>query len=59
MANLKIFISSTCYDLGVVRAQLRNFIQRMGYEPVMSFFNIDDIWGKERHNVIGWWNKFD
>ncbi len=36
MASLKIFISSTCYDLGIVRAQLRNFIQRMGYDPVMS-----------------------
>ena len=38
MANLKIFVSSTCYDLGIVRAQLRNFITKMGYEPVMSDF---------------------
>ncbi|MGG1658582.1 DUF4062 domain-containing protein [Brevibacillus sp. NRS-1366] len=36
MANLKIFISSTCYDLNIVRSQLRNFIGSFGYDPVMS-----------------------
>lgn len=36
MANPKIFISSTCYDLNVVRSQLRGFISNFGYEPVMS-----------------------
>lgn len=36
MAKLKVFISSTCYDLGIVRSQLRNFIGNMGHEPVMS-----------------------
>ncbi|WP_338542318.1 DUF4062 domain-containing protein [Paenibacillus tundrae] len=36
MANLKVFISSTCYDLNVVRSQLRNFVNNFGYDPVMS-----------------------
>jgi hypothetical protein len=36
MANPKIFISSTCYDLNVVRSQLRGFVSSFGYEPVMS-----------------------
>ena len=39
MANLKVFISSTCYDLSVVRSQLRNFLLEMGYEPVMSDYS--------------------
>lgn len=39
MANLKLFVSSTCYDLNIVRGQLRAFINSMGYEPVMSDFN--------------------
>ncbi len=37
--RLKVFISSTCYDLGVIRSQLREFVERMGYEPVMSEYN--------------------
>lgn len=36
MANLKILLSSTCYDLSVLRSQIRSLIQKMGYEPVMS-----------------------
>ncbi|WP_417289912.1 DUF4062 domain-containing protein [Corallibacter sp.] len=39
MANLKLFVSSTCYDLNIVRGQLRAFINSMGYEPVMSDYN--------------------
>ncbi len=39
MALLKVFISSTCYDLGMVRAELRNFIINLGHEPVMSDYN--------------------
>lgn len=39
MANLRVFISSTCYDLSVVRGQLRDFIENIGYEPVMSDYN--------------------
>jgi len=33
---LKVFVSSTCYDLSLLRSQLRMFIKNMGYEPVMS-----------------------
>jgi hypothetical protein len=36
MANLKIFISSTCYDMHAIRAQLRSMLIGVGYEPVMS-----------------------
>ena len=36
MANLKVFISSTCYDLSLLRFEMRDFIVSMGYEPVMS-----------------------
>ena len=36
MAGAKIFVSSTCYDLSVLRAELRNFILSLGHEPVMS-----------------------
>ncbi len=39
MANPRIFISSTCYDLSMVREQLRNFILSFGYEPVMSEYS--------------------
>lgn len=39
MANPRIFISSTCYDLSMVREQLRNFILTFGYEPVMSEYS--------------------
>ncbi len=39
MAKLKVFISSTCYDLSVVRAELRPFLREMGHEPVMSEYN--------------------
>ncbi len=36
MAGTKVFISSTCYDLSVLRAELRNFILSLGHEPIMS-----------------------
>lgn len=39
MAKLRIFVSSTCYDLGVIRSELRPFITAMGYEPVMSDYS--------------------
>lgn len=39
MANLRVFVSSTCVDLGIHREQLRGFLQRMGYEPIMSDFS--------------------
>lgn len=36
MANLKVFVSSTCYDLQGIRAQIRSMLVGMLYEPVMS-----------------------
>lgn len=36
MAELRVFVSSTCYDLSLLRSQLRMFIKNMGYEPIMS-----------------------
>lgn len=36
MAGLRVFISSTCYDLSLLRSQLRTFIKTIGYEPIMS-----------------------
>lgn len=48
MANLRVFISSTCYDLSVVRGQLRDFIESIGYEPVMSDYN-DVVYDPRAH----------
>lgn len=39
MASLRVFVSSTCFDLGPIRGQIRSFISRMGYEPIMSDYN--------------------
>ncbi|MFQ1770443.1 DUF4062 domain-containing protein [Aeromonas veronii] len=36
MAAPKVFVSSTCFDLGEVREQLRRFIQSFGFEAVLS-----------------------
>ena len=36
MAEMRVFISSTCYDLSLLRSQLRLFIKNIGYEPIMS-----------------------
>lgn len=36
MAEMRVFVSSTCYDLSLLRSQLRLFIKSMGYEPIMS-----------------------
>ncbi|MED3917990.1 DUF4062 domain-containing protein [Priestia megaterium] len=39
MANLKVFVSSTCYDLNIIRSQLREFILSYGFEPIMSDYS--------------------
>jgi hypothetical protein len=39
MPKLKVFVSSTCYDLNFVRERLREFILNLGYEPMMSDYN--------------------
>ncbi|RAP23323.1 hypothetical protein C2W59_02903 [Bacillus pumilus] len=36
MANPKVFISSTCYDLRYIRENLKFFIKTMGFDPVLS-----------------------
>lgn len=36
MAEMRVFVSSTCYDLSLLRSQLRLFIKNIGYEPIMS-----------------------
>ena len=33
MADMRVFVSSTCYDLSLLRSQLRTFIKSVGYEP--------------------------
>jgi hypothetical protein len=33
-----IFVSSTCFDLGQIRTDLKQFIESLGYEPVLSEF---------------------
>ncbi|HEY3401363.1 MAG TPA: DUF4062 domain-containing protein [Geothrix sp.] len=38
MAVPRIFVSSTCHDLHEIRFQLRQFIDDIGYDPVMSEF---------------------
>lgn len=37
--KLKVFVSSTCYDLSIIRSQLKSFIERMGYDAVLSEYN--------------------
>ncbi len=39
MARLRAFVSSTCYDLDILRSELRPFIASLGYEPVMSEYS--------------------
>jgi len=46
MAKPRVLVSSTCYDLYLIREQLRNLIDDMGYEAVLSedgdiYFNPD------------------
>lgn len=48
MANLRVFLSSTCYDLSVVRGQLRQFVESLGHEPVMSDYN-DVVYDPRSH----------
>lgn len=39
MAGLRVFVSSTCYDLSNIRSQLRTLIQFFGHEPLMSDYS--------------------
>jgi LPS O-antigen subunit length determinant protein (WzzB/FepE family) len=49
MASLKVFVSSTCYDLGMIRSHLRNFISSFGYDPIMSDYS--DVLYDPRHHT--------
>ena len=48
MANLRIFISSTAYDLGVLRSSLRAFIEGLGYDAVLSDYS-DVLYDPREH----------
>lgn len=39
MPSPKIFVSSTCYDLSMAREQIRSFLNKLGYEPIMSEYS--------------------
>ena len=48
MADLKVFVSSTCYDLSIIREQLKKFIAQMGYTSVLSDYS-DVIYDPREH----------
>ncbi len=48
MAGLKVFISSTCYDLSILRSDLRSFVLSLGYEPIMSDY-ADVLYDPRQH----------
>ena len=48
MAGLKVFVSSTCYDLSILRSDLRSFVLSLGYEPVMSDY-ADVLYDPRQH----------
>jgi len=39
MPSPKVFVSSTCYDLGMAREQIRSFLLRLGYDPILSEYS--------------------
>jgi len=39
MNQLKIFVSSTCYDLSQIRADLFDFLSIFGYQPILSEYS--------------------
>ena len=39
MAALKIFVSSTAYDLGVLRSSLKTFIEGLGFDAILSDYS--------------------
>lgn len=39
MNQLKVFVSSTCYDLSQIRADLFEFLSNLGYQPVLSEYS--------------------
>lgn len=51
MAKLRVFVSSTCYDLGVLRSELRPFLIQLGYEPIMSDYS-DVLYDPRTHTHV-------
>ncbi len=49
MAKLRVFISSTCYDLKVLRSQLKTFVTKLGHEPLLS--DNSDVLFDPRHHT--------
>ncbi len=56
MAKPRIFVSSTCYDLGMLRSELRPFISNMGYEPIMSDYS-DILYDPRSHTHVSCINE--
>ncbi|WP_434766164.1 DUF4062 domain-containing protein [Pseudomonas triticicola] len=56
MAKPRIFVSSTCYDLGMLRSELRPFITNMGYEPIMSDYS-DILYDPRSHTHVSCINE--
>lgn len=48
MPALRVFVSSTCIDLGSHREQIRGLLVRMGYDPVMSDYS-DVLYDPAKH----------
>jgi hypothetical protein len=48
MADLRVFVSSTCYDLAILREQLRAFLLGAGHQPVMSDYS-DVLYDHRNH----------
>lgn len=48
MATFKVFVSSTAYDLGVLRSSLREFIGGLGFEAVLSEYS-DVLYDPREH----------
>ncbi len=48
MANLRVFVSSTAYDLGVLRSALRGFVEGLGYDAVLSDYS-DVLYDPREH----------
>lgn len=51
MAGLRIFVSSTCYDLAEERQQVRNLLISLGHDPILSDHN-DVHYGNNEHTHI-------
>src|ERR1035438_27347 len=48
MATLRVFVSSTAYDLAVLRSALKSFIEGLGFEPILSEYS-DVLYDPREH----------